>query len=153
MPYETAARLVTVIAIAGVFGKLVLGHLSDSLGRIRIMMVCGVLVASGSLGMAYSGELFKLGLFTAIFGLGYGAIWPVYAAAARDYFQKNSAGSVIGLWTFLLGIGSIFSPILSGWTIDKTGSYTSAFFLAFISAVLSFLLLLPMVRTPIEGRS
>jgi len=153
MPYETAARLVTVIAIAGVFGKLVLGHLSDSLGRIRIMMVCGVLVASGSLGMAYSGELFTLSLFTAIFGLGYGAIWPVYAAAARDYFQKKSAGSVIGLWTFLLGIGSIFSPILSGWTIDKTGSYTSAFFLAFISAVLSFLLLLPMVRTPIEGRS
>ena len=148
MPYETAARLVAIIAIAGVFGKLLLGHLSDSLGRVIIMMACGVLVAAGSLGMVFFNGLFSLGLFTAIFGFGYGAIWPVYAAAAQDHFKQKSAGSVVGLWTFLLGVGSTLAPIISGWTIDRSGSYTSAFVLAFAGGVISLLFLLPMLRVP-----
>ncbi|MFH1489446.1 MAG: MFS transporter [Pseudomonadota bacterium] len=146
--YETASRLIAVIAVAGMFGKLLLGHLSDILGRVRIMMVCGVLVASGCLGIARSADLLTIGAFTALFGLGYGAIWPVYAAAVRDFFQKESAGSVMGLWTFFLGIGTTLSPVLSGWTIDRMGTYMTAFMLAFAGGVISLLLLLPIALSP-----
>lgn len=142
--YEAATRLIAVIAIAGIVGKLVLVPLSDILGRIRIMMLCGALLASGSLGMAYFQGFFALSLFTAVFGLGYGAVWAMYAAAAPDYFSKKSTGSVIGLWTFCLGVGSILSPVTSGWTIDTTGTYTWAFILAMISALISLILLLPI---------
>jgi len=146
--YETASRLIAVIAVAGMFGKLLLGHLSDTLGRVRIMMVCGVLVASGCLGIARSGELLTLTSFTALFGLGYGAIWPVYAAAVRDFFQKESAGSVMGMWTLFLGIGTTLSPVLSGWSIDRTGFYMTSFMLAFAGGVISLLLLLPIALSP-----
>lgn len=148
MSYEAATRLIAVIAIAGVFGKLVLGHLSDTLGRIRVMVLCGALVATGCLGMAYFQKYLTLILFTFIFGIGYGAIWPVYAASAVDYFSKASAGSVVGLWTIYLGVGSMLSPIMTGWTIDVTGTYVWAFILAVISALISLLLLLPISKTP-----
>ncbi|MFH1489954.1 MAG: MFS transporter [Pseudomonadota bacterium] len=146
--YESASRLIAVIAVAGMFGKLLLGHLSDTLGRVRIMMVCGVLVSSGCLGISLSGELLTIGAFTALFGLGYGAIWPVYAAAVRDFFQKESAGSIMGLWTFFLGIATTLSPVISGWTIDRTGTYMTAFMLAFAGGVISLLLLLPIALSP-----
>ena len=146
MPYETATGLIAVIAVAGVFGKLVLGHLSDTIGRLKVMMLCGVLTAGGSLGMAYFHWLFTICLSSAVFGIGYGAIWPVYAASTRDYFSKKIAGSVIGLWTFYLGVGSILSPLIAGWSIDTTGSYQWAFLLAMISAIISLLLLLPISR-------
>jgi sugar phosphate permease len=147
MPYEAATRLIAVIAIAGVFGKLVLGHLSDTLGRIRVMMLCGALVAAGCLGMAHFQKYSTLLLSTFIFGIGYGAIWPVYAASAVDYFSKGSAGSVVGLWTIYLGIGSMISPVMTGWTIDATGGYAWAFILAVIGAAISLLLLFPISKT------
>jgi MFS family permease len=147
MPYEAATRLIAVIAIAGVLGKLVLGHLSDTLGRIRVMILCGALVATGCLGLAYFQRYLILVLCTFIFGIGYGAIWPVYAASAVDFFSKGSAGAVVGLWTIYLGVGSMISPVVTGWTIDVTGGYGWAFILAMMSAVISLLLLLPISKS------
>ena len=144
MPYEAATRLIAVIAISGLFGKLMLGPLSDAVGRIRVMMLCLVLTGVGNLGMACLRGFYELNLFTAIFGFGYGAIWPVYAASASDYFSRKSTGSVIGLWTLYLGVGSMLSPVINGWVIDITGKYSWAFILAVMSAVISLLLLLPI---------
>ena len=146
IPYKSAAGLVALIAVAGAFGKLFLGHLSDIVSRIRVMMLCGALTAAGALGMAYAQGFFVLAIFTTVFGIGYGTIWPVYAASARDFFSKEYAGSVIGLWTLYHGIGSILSPMIAGWTIDATGSYVWAFILAMISAAMSLLLLVPIAR-------
>jgi MFS family permease len=146
IPYKSATGLVAVIAVAGVFGKLGLGPLSDTAGRIKVMMLCGALTAAGGLGIVYAQGFSVLILFTAIFGIGYGTIWPVYAAAARDFFSKEYAGAVVGLWTLYHGIGSMLSPIIAGWTIDATGGYVWAFVLAVISAVMSVLLLIPVKK-------
>jgi OFA family oxalate/formate antiporter-like MFS transporter len=143
--YEVAARLVTVIGVGAVVGKTTLGPFSDKVGRIRVMMLCAVLIAGGSLGMAY-GRGMMLTLFTAIFSLGYGALWSMYAASASDYFSKESAGSIVGLWTLYLGIGSIISPIIAGWTADTTGTLAWSFVLAAAGGVMSLLLLIPVWR-------
>ena len=153
LPYEAAARLITVIAIVGMVGKLTLGPLSDHVGRIRVLMLCQAFMAVGSLGMAYFQDFFTLSLCAAVFGLGYGAVWPVYAASASDFFPRKLAGSVIGLWAIYLGVGSIISPIIGGWTIDTTASYTWAFILAMTSATMSLLLLIPLTRSSSSGSS
>jgi MFS family permease len=108
------------------------------------MILCGLLTASGSLGMAYARELSILCIFSAIFGIGYGTLWAVYAASARDLFPENYSGTIIGLWTLFHGVGSIIAPVLSGWTIDASGNYYYAFILAAAASVLSSLLLLPV---------
>jgi MFS family permease len=63
-----------------------------------------------------------LGLFADLFftiaGIGCAACWAMYAACASDFFSRQSAGKLIGLWTFLLGAGSISPPILTGWAAD-----------------------------------
>ncbi len=100
------------------------------------MMLCGLLTAAATLGMAYSHGLSALYLFSAIFGVGYGTIWAVYAASARDLFPGEYSGSIVGLWTVFHGAGSIIAPVLSGWTIDASGSYYWAFILAVSGSVL-----------------
>ena len=65
--------------------------------------------------------------FVVMIGIGFGAVWLVFAAAAMDYFPKSIAGTVIGVWTFFLGLGSIVSPIIFGWSIDFSGSYILEF--------------------------
>jgi sugar phosphate permease len=73
----------------------------------------------------------------------------MYAASASDYFSKESAGSIVGLWTLYLGIGSTISPVIAGWTADATGTLAWSFVLAAAGAALSLLLLLPVWRKTI----
>ena len=147
IPYASAAALTAVIGIAGAIGKLVLAHVSDRVGRIRVMMLCGVLTAVGGLGLACASGYMVLVVFTAVFGVGYGTIWPVYAACARDLFPEGYAGSILGLWTLCHGLGSVLAPVLAGWAIDAAGAYSWAFLMAVVSSILSLLLLLPIART------
>jgi OFA family oxalate/formate antiporter-like MFS transporter len=143
--YEISTKLITLIGVGAIIGKITLGPLSDRIGRMKVMMLCALLIAGGSLGMAY-GQNVGLIIFTAIFSLGYGTAWSMYAAAASDYFPKNIAGSIIGLWTVYLGVGSIISPIIAGWLADTTGTLSWSFALAAAGGVLSLLLLAPMWR-------
>jgi MFS family permease len=145
IPYQMAKWFLIVVAACGIIGKLILSHLSDKIGRIRIMIICDMLIAVGGVGMIFSTDFLTLILSSAIFGFGYGALWPVYAAVTGDYFPKTFSGRIIGLWTLYLGLGSIFAPPLAGWTIDTSGVYSWAFGLTVVSAVISLLLLLPLI--------
>lgn len=145
-PYSVAARFIAVITFVGLFGQLVLGVLSDRWGRIRVIILCGVLMGAGFAGMAYFKS--QLGLYgtAAIYGLGFGAIWPMYGAAGSDFFRRDLTGSVVGLWTLFLGVGSVVSPIICGRIIDTTGNYTGVFLLGGISMGISVLLLVPLLK-------
>jgi MFS family permease len=144
-PYDSATLLITIIGIGGLIGKLSLGPVSDKVGRIKIMLLCAVLISGGCLGIALSRGLI-LWVIAFIFGIGYGACWAMYAACASDYFSKKTAGGVVGLWTFLLGIGSISAPIIAGSTADSTGTLSWAFIIAALGGLGSLLLLLPMLK-------
>jgi sugar phosphate permease len=147
LTYQNATLLVTMIAAGGILGKLALGPVSDIIGRIRVLFLCGLFIIIGGLGMAYSREFIFLGLSTFVFGIGYGALWLLYAACARDFFDTQLTGTIIGLWTVYHGIGSILSPVVAGWAIDKSGTFHTAFYIAAISAVISALLLVPLLKT------
>jgi OFA family oxalate/formate antiporter-like MFS transporter len=132
-----------VIGISAVIGKIVLGSLSDKIRRIKIMLLCALLIAVGCLGMSYEHGV-TLTAFAVIFGVGYGTVWSMYAASSSDYFPKEYSGSIVGLWTLYLGIGSTLSPVIAGWIADTTGTLAWSFVLAAAGAALSFLLLIPL---------
>ena len=121
--YNVVATLMTVIGIGGIIGKITIGPLSDRTGRLKIMFLCSVMISLGSLGMTYDNAVI---LFVAaiIFSLGNGVVWAMYAAAASDYFPNEFSGTILGLWTLFLGIGSVISPVVSGWLADITGTLT-----------------------------
>jgi MFS family permease len=141
LSYPASTRFVGIIALCGVAGQLTLGPLSDRVGRLRVMIICGLVMGLGCLAMALARNPSHLYAATAFYGCGYGAVWPVYAAAASDFFPKDHTGGVVGLWTFLLGLGSIFSPVICGLTIDVTGEYRWALLLGLLSGILSGVLL------------
>jgi MFS family permease len=145
LPYDSATRLVTIIGVGGITGKVVLGPISDKWGRIKILLISAILIAGGNLAIAYS-RGWMLMVFTFIFGIGYGACWAMYAACASDFFSKQAAGGIIGLWTVYLGIGCMLSPILAGWVADATGTLMWSFLIAMAGGIASLLLLLPMLK-------
>jgi MFS family permease len=145
-PYNSAAILITIIGVGGIVGKITLGPLSDKAGRVRIMILCAFLIGAGCLSMVFcQGWLLMAVCF--IYGIGYGACWALYAACASDFFSKKTVGGIIGLWTFLMGIGSIIAPIISGWSADRSGTLMWAFIMAMAAGFISLLLLLAMLKS------
>jgi MFS family permease len=148
--YEGATRLVTVIGIGAVVGKLMLGPLSDKAGRLKILLLCAVLIAAGTFGMVCGQRAVLIGSI-AVFSLGYGACWALYAALAADCFSKEYSGGIVGLWTLFLGAGSVISPVIAGRAADATGTLVWAFVLAGAAAVISIFLLVPVWRMEKPG--
>jgi MFS family permease len=144
LTYEAAVRLVTMMGLGALVGKLILSPLSDRTGRIQAIMLCTVLTSVGLLGMTYGKGTLILSLFTALYGIGWGPVWALYGASASDYFSKESAGSIVGLWTLYLGAGAIVSPIAAGWIADTTGSLVWSFAMGTAGSILSLLLLVPV---------
>ena len=103
------------------------------------------LIAGGNLAIAYS-RGWMLMVVTFVFGIGYGACWAMYAACASDFFSKQAAGGIIGLWTVYLGVGLMLSPLLAGWIADATGTFMWSFLIATGGGVASLLLLLPLLK-------
>lgn len=153
LDYASATRLIGLIALFGIAGQLILGTLSDVIGRINVLIICGLIMGSGCLGMVLFHSEWGLYAVVCFYGLGYGAIWPVYAAAASDFFSRSKTGSVVGLWTVFLGVGSIAAPILGGWLIDKTGYYSSTFLTGVVSGVVSSIILVTVLKFESKQRA
>jgi OFA family oxalate/formate antiporter-like MFS transporter len=141
--YSIAAYLMTAIGVGAIVSKIVIGPLSDKTGRLKMIFLCGALICLGCLGMVLS-NVVTLFIAAFIFALGYGAVWAMYAAAASDYFLKESSGTIIGIWTLFLGVGSVLSPIISGWLADATGTLTWSFGVGALGALMSVVLVIPL---------
>jgi MFS family permease len=141
--HSTAANILTLLGLGAIASKLILGPLSDKTGRLKMMVLCGLLMGLGVLGMAlhHTATLF---IAAFIFSLGYGAVWAMYAAAASDYFDKASSGTIVGIWTVFLGIGLAAAPVISGWLADTTGTLTWSFVLGGAGGIFSVILLIPL---------
>lgn len=145
-PYAYATALVSMIAIGAIPGMLSLAAFSESFGRLKTMVLCGVISIITILGMALVFDFYTLAILAIIFGVPYGAVWPLYTACAFDMFSAEHVGKVLGLWTIFAGVGFMISPPIAGWIADITKTLRCSFLVAMFAAVLSLLFLLPIRR-------
>lgn len=126
----TAAAAFGLLGFMGGVGKAGWGFLSDRIGR-EMALTLGLL--STSFGVIFllllkdPSQLWMLYVYTALFGLGYGAIAPVLAALTADLFQGRNLGSIYGFIVTAAGLGGALGPPLAGYMYDVTGTYQLAF--------------------------
>ena len=128
------------VSLAGIPGQIVLGHLSDRIGREYVWMVgslgftatCLLLLA-----LSDASSMPLLYLMVAVQGiLGYG-ITSVIGAIPAEVFQGRHYGSIFGTLMLASIGGGAAGPWLAGALHDATGSYRVAFWIALASSLLS----------------
>jgi MFS family permease len=146
----------TVMAVAILAGRLVLGRRLDQVGHRRVVLPALVVPAFALALLAWArGEASFLAA-AALFGAGFGLMYPAFAAYVMGHVPARRRGAAFGamIAAFDLGIGT-GSSIL-GWIIDAHG-FRAAFAAAAAIAILSapyFLVaerrlgFLDVVRTP-----
>ncbi|MCS6925722.1 MAG: MFS transporter [Candidatus Binatia bacterium] len=148
LPQLQAAMTVSVIGVAGFAGRLLMGPLSDRLGRKPALGLCLLLQALAFLGFILSTGLVSLYTAAAVFGFSYGGATTLFPAIVGDYFGRLAVGAIVGFIFSLAGSTAAFGPVLAGYLYHVTGHYDVAFALsaALNGAGLALLLFLRQPR-------
>ncbi len=120
----------TVLQVAGFIAAPIGGHLSDTMGRRRVIMSSMVLTAVMIVGMALAGKSVTFVIFIALVGFFLYAMRPVLQAWAIESTPKNLAGTGVGLQFGIQAIGASIAPAVFGMIADAYDIYTGFYFLA-----------------------
>ena len=112
---------VTVIAAVNIVVLLIIGRLSDKVGRKPMVLPgCVLIAASLVMWMLSASYLFML-LSCVIFGIGIGITGPTPAAYVADILSgRNSAGGM-SLFRAACDLGFVVGPVFQGWLADLNG--------------------------------
>ena len=121
---------ITVLQVAGFIASPIGGHLSDKLGRKRVITASMVLTAVMIVGMAFAGKSVLFVVFIALVGFFLYAMRSVLQAWAVESVPKNLAGTGVGLQFGITGLGAAVSPTVFGMIADAYDIYTGFYFLA-----------------------
>lgn len=130
-----AALLVGILAAANFLGRLILGSLSDVLGRYRI--VTGVLIIC-ALDMVFLSNVNTFGGFVAaivIVGLCFGGALATFPAITSDAFGAKYSGINYSIIFTAYGIAAIVGPNVATKIQATSGSYSSAFIFAAVCSL------------------
>ncbi|EOI3503016.1 L-lactate MFS transporter [Cronobacter dublinensis] len=110
----TAANAVTVISIANLAGRLVLGILSDKMPRIRVITMGQVVSLVGMAALLFA-PLNEVTFFAAIacVAFNFGGTITVYPSLVSDFFGLNNLAKNYGVIYLGFGIGSICGSIIA----------------------------------------
>jgi MFS family permease len=133
-----------VIAITAIPSGLLLGRLSDHIGRQRIILVMFPLMALALVALPQVRS--HAGIFLAL--MAYGVVgklaWdPLGIAWLGDYMAQNrpeAVGAAVALFSFTSVLSAVVGPPLTGWIKDLTGSLAGGFYLAGGLALVGFVL-------------
>ncbi len=143
-----ASSVLSVMGVGAVLGRVVMGGISDRLGRKGAVATSLALQVATFVMLARVQGLVGLCTATATFGYSYGALSALYPAIIGDFFGRARAGALVGA---IFGIGGPFGavgPLMAGTIYDATGSYVPAFVVA-ATLNAGALLALVLARAPV----
>jgi sugar phosphate permease len=121
---------ITLVQVGGFLAGPVAGHLSDKMGRRRIVMSSMVLTGVMLIGMVLAGKSMVFVIFIALVGFFLYGMRAVLQAWAVECTPKHLAGTGVGVQFGVTSLGAAVSPFLFGLIADATDVYTGFYFLA-----------------------
>ncbi len=126
---EEAAAMFSLVGVASVIGGMVLGPLSDRVGR-RLMLTTAFTVFAACTLLFLSGSQPWVAL--AAFGIGamFSGMPSLVVAHVVDYTTPATYGPAFSAATLAFGVTQMISPQIGGAIADLSGSFTPVFMLS-----------------------
>ncbi len=141
---QTAANAVTVIAVANLSGRLVLGVLSDKMVRIRVISLAQLVSLIGMSLMLFT-QMNQTTFFLSLacIAFSFGGTITVFPSLVSDFFGLNNLTKNYGLIYLGFGIGSVMGSLVASLFGGFTVTFSLIMTLLVISLVLSLTIRLP----------
>ena len=147
-----AARLIMVVAIGGVVGKLLFGFAADRFSKKAGLFVAQLSVFIGFLMLYYAPSYTLILVASLLLGLASGGMLPVWGALMANLFGLLSYGRAMGLIGPLVTLCVIPAYPLVGRLYDISGNFTLPLIVFCGMVIASGILLMPLrVRSPSQS--
>ena len=83
-------------------------------------------------------------VFSIFYGIAFGGRNPLFTSIRGDYFDRTVFATFFGLSGLIINIGTVSSPVLTGYLFDTKGDYSIAFFILGIKSSSNFTISHPM---------
>ena len=131
-----AARVLSLVLTFSIIGRLLMGWLADRFPK-KYVMVLIYMLAAVALPLLFLGHSsLALYLFAVVFGIGLGGDYMIVPLMTAEIFGVQLLGRLLGLILTAGSVAEAVSPWLIGRLRDRTGSYSSGFFVLIGMALL-----------------
>ncbi len=124
-----AATDYSVVGLLGIVGGLVVGRVSDRLGRRNVIVVAHLLMAASALAVLLGAEPWVL-VAAASFGMFASGMPAVVAAYVADHLEPVAVAGALGVVTIAFGVSQALGPPLGGWLADTSDAFTLTFLMS-----------------------
>lgn len=124
-----AAATYSVLGFTSILGGLLVGRLSDMIGRRRVLLAAHMLMAVCSAAVLVGSRPVAV-LAAGVFGLFSTGLPAVVAAYVADHLEAASVAAAFGVVTIAFGVTQTVAPTLGGFLADATGGFGWTFLVA-----------------------
>ena len=127
----TGVAIGSASAMAGIRGLLSLpgragvSVLANRLGVVNALRLMYVVMALGTLALAFAGPIGWAWVFVVLTGITFGSVAPLQGLYAAQLYGRERIGTLMGMQQVVFGVASAAGPFVLGLTIDLTGGYTT----------------------------
>jgi MFS family permease len=143
---RAAATILSLIGITSIVGGMLMGLISDKIGRKPIAFICVLLQVGALAWLIPSDSLWALYLFATIFGVAFGGVMATLTPMIGDTFGMANIGKLIGTLDCSFGVAALTGPLMAGFIYDIRGDYTLAFIITSAAALVAALLVTQIRR-------
>ncbi|XLP23011.1 MFS transporter [Bacillus toyonensis] len=116
--------------------QLIYGPLIDTKGRKSVLIPSLMISTIGSIGCAFSPNIYLFLFFRAVQAIGIAAIPVVSATIIGDLFEGKERGEAMSLYQMLLALAPAISPLIGGYLGSIHGHLSVFLFLSTIGIIL-----------------
>ncbi len=128
-------------------GKFAFGAISDTVPKRTVLLITSIILFLGTLllfdfdsnQILLTKSPTKLGLFTVVFGLGFGGSFSMIQLVAVEIFGPAYLGRILGIITFIDGMGAALATNLLSQIKTDTGSYLLPFSIVTIVSLIAII--------------
>lgn len=122
-----ASFILSLLGIANIPGRLLVGRLSDVIGRKALGVTCNFIQFGALLWLMWADQSWMLYAFALCFGFMWGGSGTVITAFIGDIFGTRSLGAIMGMMSAGWALGAAIGPAIGGFIFDMSGNYFKAF--------------------------
>ena len=143
---NTLILLTLVYMVFVIVASLLLGRLSDRLGRRKVFVfAAAVLQAVAALLLAFAPDLSVAFLAAGLLGLGYGCFLCVDQALATQVLpDPHTRGKDLGIMNIATAVPQALAPLVGAFVVAAFGGFTGLFVLSAAAALVGALAVLPI---------
>jgi MFS family permease len=143
-----ASVMLSLIGAANIPGRLIVGKVSDTIGRKTLGVACILVQSASLLWLIWAHELWMLYFFAIAFGFLWGGAGTITTSLIGDVFGTRSLGAIMGVMTAGWALGAAIGPAIGGYIFDMSDSYFAAFAAAAAVTLISALFVALIRKTP-----